>query len=154
MDPMERRSQAARSQAAREQITQAALTVFALKGFAAASMEDICLAAGCSKGGLYHHFRSKSEILGAVIDLLADRAALTAPFGDAAIGRVVLETWAEASRDSVLRERLHRATAASGRATSALLEAVRIGVLIQTLTRYDNAETSDPLRCLGIERAA
>ena len=58
-----------RSQAAQDNIVQAALTVFALKGYALASMDDVCMAAGCSKGGLYHHFRTKHALLTAVVIL-------------------------------------------------------------------------------------
>jgi len=75
-----RRTQAARSQHARDQIAQAALTVFALKGFAASSMDDICMAAGCSKGGLYHHFPTKSAVLGGVVERLLVQRALLPPF--------------------------------------------------------------------------
>ncbi len=107
--------QAQRSQSARDQITQAALTVFALKGYAAASMDDVCMAAGCSKGGLYHHFPSKQAILAGVVERLTASGALLPPFQAAegqlalpaaAIGRVLLEIWAEASHDAELRQLL------------------------------------------------
>ncbi len=68
--------QATRSQTARDNITQAALTVFALKGYGSASMDDVCLAAGCSKGGLYHHFRTKSAVLRGVVGRLAQDGSL------------------------------------------------------------------------------
>ena len=73
--------QTQRSQAAQDNIVQAALTVFALKGYAASSMEDVCLAAGCSKGGLYHHFRTKHALLRSVVQRLASTGALLPPFG-------------------------------------------------------------------------
>lgn len=44
-------------------IIDAAINEFVEKGYAAASMESIAGRAGLSKGGLYHHFRSKAEIL-------------------------------------------------------------------------------------------
>ncbi len=44
-------------------IIEAALSEFLEKGFETATMESIALRAGLSKGGLYHHFRSKDEIL-------------------------------------------------------------------------------------------
>ena len=107
--------QTARSQATCEQIVQAALTVFALKGYASTSMDEICMAAGCSKGGLYHHFPTKSAVLSSVVDKLARSGVLLPPFVSSdgsltlqpgAIGRVLLEVWAEAARDDGLRDRL------------------------------------------------
>ena len=46
-----------------EEIVTAAVEEFLKKGYERASMEHIALRAGLSKGGLYHHFRSKDEIL-------------------------------------------------------------------------------------------
>jgi AcrR family transcriptional regulator len=45
------------------EIIQAAVDEFLEKGYEAASMDAIARRAGVSKGGLYHHFRSKDEIL-------------------------------------------------------------------------------------------
>lgn len=44
-------------------IIQAALDEFLEKGYEGTSMEAIAVRAGISKGGLYHHFKSKEEIL-------------------------------------------------------------------------------------------
>jgi len=169
MEP-QRRTQAARSQAARDQIVQAALTVFALKGYAAASMDDLCLAAGCSKGGLYHHFPTKSAVLGGVVDRLTSRGALLPPFGPAAdgsvpqqaMGRILIEIWAEAARDESLRSRLRagyeaqlddqlRDPAPNGAGLTTIL---RIGTLIQLLTRSEAIDAAAVARRLGIDRAA
>jgi AcrR family transcriptional regulator len=46
-----------------EEIVQAAVQEFLEKGYEGASMDDIARRASLSKGGLYHHFRSKDEIL-------------------------------------------------------------------------------------------
>jgi AcrR family transcriptional regulator len=46
-----------------EEIVQAAVDVFLKDGYDGASMEAIAGRAGISKGGLYHHFSSKDEIL-------------------------------------------------------------------------------------------
>jgi AcrR family transcriptional regulator len=48
------------------EIIEAAITEFIEKGYANASMESIAKRANLSKGGLYHHFKSKTEILLAV----------------------------------------------------------------------------------------
>ena len=161
--------QAARSQAARNRITQAALTVFALKGYAAASIDDVCLAAGTSKGGLYHHFPNKSAVLAGVVDRLAQIGALRPPFepgaGEAslsprAIGQVLIEVWAEAARDEALRARLRAGYGTSidrgprESASDGLRDILRIGALIQLLTRGDALDAGETARRLGIERAA
>ena len=48
------------------EIIEAAICEFIEKGFEDASMENIASRANMSKGGLYHHFNSKAEILLAV----------------------------------------------------------------------------------------
>ncbi len=45
------------------EIIRAAVEVFVEKGYEGASMNTIANGAGISKGGLYHHFKSKDEIL-------------------------------------------------------------------------------------------
>lgn len=52
-----------------EQILQAAVSEFLDKGYEGASMESIARRAGLTKGGVYHHFTSKDEILAAANDL-------------------------------------------------------------------------------------
>lgn len=46
-----------------DDIVNAAIEVFLEKGYEGASMENIALKAHMSKGGLYHHFKSKEEVL-------------------------------------------------------------------------------------------
>ena len=157
-----RRTQAARSRATRDQIVHSALTVFALKGFAASSMDDICLAAGCSKGGLYHHFPTKRAVLSGVIDRLAESGALLPPFPPgplqpAALGRVLIEVWAEAARDAALRTQLrerYERHLDGALLASDLAAILRIGTLIQMLALGDGMVPADAARRLGIERAA
>ncbi|HPS14061.1 MAG TPA: TetR/AcrR family transcriptional regulator [Prolixibacteraceae bacterium] len=48
------------------EIIEAAISEFLEKGYDNASMEGIARRANLSKGGLYHHFKSKAEILIAV----------------------------------------------------------------------------------------
>src|SRR5690349_19521825 len=78
--------QALRSRATHAQIVQSALTVFALKGYGMTSMDDVCLAAGCSKGGLYHHFPTKQSVLKAVVQRLVDSGELLPPFESSQAG--------------------------------------------------------------------
>lgn len=46
-----------------EAIIEAAVGIFLEKGFEGTSMEAIAKRAGLTKGGLYHHFKGKDEIL-------------------------------------------------------------------------------------------
>lgn len=50
----------------RRAILDAAATCFARQGFAQTSIDDIARAIGATKGKIYHHFRSKGELLSAV----------------------------------------------------------------------------------------
>jgi AcrR family transcriptional regulator len=51
----------------KQEILAAATAVFAQKGFAGASMDDIVQASGISKGGLYWHFKSKDDLIAAIL---------------------------------------------------------------------------------------
>lgn len=60
----------------RQAIIDAAVAVFVQHGFAAATTDQIARAAGLSKGGLYWHFKSKDEILSALLLEFFDRDLL------------------------------------------------------------------------------
>lgn len=52
------------TQARKREIVQGALRCFTRKGIERTSVQDICKAAGCSVGSLYHHFGSKEGVAG------------------------------------------------------------------------------------------
>ncbi|MCB1381346.1 MAG: TetR/AcrR family transcriptional regulator [Notoacmeibacter sp.] len=58
---------------ARERIVEQADRLFYEKGFDHTSFAHIATAAGLSRGNFYYHFRTKDEILDAVIDLRTTR---------------------------------------------------------------------------------
>jgi TetR/AcrR family acrAB operon transcriptional repressor len=60
-------------EARRQAILEAAIGVFAQRGFDAATTDDIARGAGLSKGGLYWHFKSKDDILAAILMQLFDQ---------------------------------------------------------------------------------
>lgn len=53
-----------------KEILEAATICFSNKGYSGTSINDICKKAGIAKGGLYWHFKSKREILIALLDTL------------------------------------------------------------------------------------
>ncbi|MDR1117900.1 MAG: TetR/AcrR family transcriptional regulator, partial [Bifidobacteriaceae bacterium] len=54
-------------------ILDAAEGLFVEKGYEAASVGDILAAVGMGRGTFYHYFRSKEDVLEAVVDRLTDR---------------------------------------------------------------------------------
>ena len=46
----------------RTRLLDAAMAVFRAKGYAATSVDDLCRAAGVTKGAFFHHFRTKEEV--------------------------------------------------------------------------------------------
>jgi len=58
---------AKRAEHARKEILRAGLKVFARQGFRAATMEDIAAELAASKGLLYYYFKTKEEILNAIL---------------------------------------------------------------------------------------
>ena len=51
-----------RSAPARDKILSAAFSVIRTKGYSAASVDDLCTAAGVTKGAFFHHFESKDAL--------------------------------------------------------------------------------------------
>jgi TetR/AcrR family transcriptional regulator, transcriptional repressor for nem operon len=49
-------------QDAKAKLLDAALSVIRTKGFSATTVDDLCAAAGVTKGAFFHHFKSKDEL--------------------------------------------------------------------------------------------
>lgn len=71
------------SEVTRRKLLDAARDVIRQKGYAATTVDDVCKAAGVTKGGFFHHFESK-EALGlaaiAAFNEMADQLFTTAPY--------------------------------------------------------------------------
>lgn len=59
----------------RQQLLDTAEKLFCQRGYEASSVQDILNAASMSKGGFYHHFSGKEEVLAALCARRAQRAA-------------------------------------------------------------------------------
>jgi len=72
-----------RSTATRAKLLEAARDVIRAQGYAATSVDDICAAAGVTKGGFFHHFPSKEQLGIAAIEQFNEAASAifgTAPY--------------------------------------------------------------------------
>jgi AcrR family transcriptional regulator len=111
----------------REELVQAARQVFLERGYHGASLETVAAAAGFSTGAVYSAFQGKADLFLAVLDArIAERAQQMAQVGAAAAtmadfaeqlarqfvatskrerawSLLVVEFWAHAARDPVLR---------------------------------------------------
>jgi TetR/AcrR family transcriptional regulator, transcriptional repressor for nem operon len=59
-------------QSAREKILNAALSIIRAKGYAGTSVDDLCRAAGVTKGAFFHHFAGKDDLAVAAADYWAE----------------------------------------------------------------------------------
>ena len=77
MAPSDRtgRTRAEKSQETRNRLVQAAMELFLAHGYESTSVDAVLDRADLSKGTFYHHFKSKSELLDAVVAALAQEAA-------------------------------------------------------------------------------
>jgi AcrR family transcriptional regulator len=95
-----------RHEEGRARLLEAALGALSRKGFEGASVEDICRAAGYSKGGFYFHFRGKEDILLHLVEGLIDGSEDAAPLGEGWSRGLLMELWGQACRKPHIRERL------------------------------------------------
>ena len=61
-------------ESAREKLLDAALRIIRTKGYSASTVDDICMAAGVSKGSFFHYFASKEELAVAAARHFSDMA--------------------------------------------------------------------------------
>jgi AcrR family transcriptional regulator len=116
----------------RERLLRAAGTVFAERGYDGASLDDVAVAAGLTKGAVYSSFASKEELFYALIrERIRERLELVTKAADgratvsditrdtaSALGELMstqaewsllfIEFWARAVRDPGLRDELAR----------------------------------------------
>jgi AcrR family transcriptional regulator len=69
----------AKSQTTRAAILEAALEVFARGGYRSGSLREVAEAVGMTEAGVLHHFRNKSALLAAVLDLRDQKSLSMVP---------------------------------------------------------------------------
>lgn len=100
----------------RDEILDAAAKAFMTKGFAAASIDDVAEVLGCTKGKIYHHYRSKTDLFFDVhkramsMDLTAVSAARET--GETAIDRLL--AMANAHLMLIMKELAYQRVAVQG----------------------------------------
>lgn len=70
---------------ARTKLLNAALSLIRTKGYAATTVDELCAAAGVTKGAFFHHFKSKDELGVAAADYWAETTSALfagAPYHD------------------------------------------------------------------------
>src|SRR5579871_3511760 len=74
----------------REAFVEAALRLMQARGYEQTSIQDVLDAVGASRGAFYHYFDSKQELLGAMVDRIAEEAlaALSPMVDDPHLGAI------------------------------------------------------------------
>jgi len=123
----------------RRQIVEVADRLFYERGFEATSFADIAQAVGLSRGNFYYHFRTKDEILGAVIDR---RMATT---------RAMLEAWEEETPAPAERIRRFLRMLIANRA-AIMRHGCPVGTLCSEMAKLDHAAQADSARLFTLFR--
>ena len=104
------------AEARKDEILDAAEALFMEKGFEGASTDDILRRVGIARGTLYYHFKSKEDIMDALIDrytaaMTAAARAAAAEQGvpaDARVLRAVLALKSPGGPDRAISEHIHK----------------------------------------------
>ncbi|MBJ3777332.1 TetR/AcrR family transcriptional regulator [Acuticoccus mangrovi] len=123
----------------REHIVEAADRLFYENGYAATSFADIAAAVGLSRGNFYYHFKTKDELLGAVI---ARRLAST---------EAMLAAWEEGASSPVARIRRFIDILVMNRA-KIIAYGCPVGTLCEELAKLDHAAQDDAAAIFGAYR--
>lgn len=123
----------------RQQIVAAADRLFYERGFEATSFADIAQAVGLSRGNFYYHFKTKDEILAAVIAFRLDAT------------RAKLEAWEAAAPLPLERIRSFVHILIMNRA-KIMAYGCPVGTLCNELSKLDHAARGDATAIFGLFR--
>lgn len=128
--PMSAKAATTRAQTTRDHIVEAADELFYAHGFANTSFADIAEAVGISRGNFYYHFKTKDEILEAVIAL---RLANT---------RRMLDEWNSAGDSPAARIRCFVHILIANQA-KIMLQGCPVGTLSSELAKLEHGQHDD-----------
>lgn len=142
----------------RQEIIEEAMRLFQEKGFEATSVQDVMKGLGIAKGTIYHYFKSKEELMEAVVekivldDFEAKRALLESTAGTAMERlKVLVEHPSLASQNEELLSQLHRPANAGMHtrllAVSLMKEAELYALIIRQGVEEGIFQTEHPLEC-------
>jgi AcrR family transcriptional regulator len=145
----------------RAKLIDAALQLFSVSGYDHATIDDTSAAAGYSKGAYYFHFSTKDDILLELLRMWTEsRSALLAGAAEEAVSReavhdtlsgfisysdapqwpgVLLEFWAQASRNLEVGKRLTQAYATWRKELSEMFTAAAAAGVVQAASADDAA---------------
>jgi AcrR family transcriptional regulator len=135
-----------RSNRTRGALLRAARQLFAEKGFAQTGREEIAERAGVTRGALYHHFSSKTEVAAAVIaeleDELVDLVVAAALTGDGVRAQLRLgcQAYMDACADPTMARILAEAPSVLGMEACRALDAEACVPLLEEVFRLAEAE--------------
>lgn len=124
----------------RQQIVEAADRLFYERGFEATSFADIARELGLSRGNFYYHFKTKDEILDAVI---RQRLETT---------RDMLDAWERDIRSPAERIRSFFRILIANR-TRIMAHGCPVGTLCNELAKLDHAAKADAARLFALFRS-
>ncbi len=128
-----------KTSATREQIIEAADQLFYQQGFAHTSFSDIAGVVGISRGNFYYHFKSKDEILDAVIN---ERLQNT---------QDMLDMWEEAASTPAARIRSYIHILLTNR-DKIMRYGCPVGTLCGELAKLDHCERTESIRLFDLFR--
>jgi AcrR family transcriptional regulator len=123
----------------RQQIVTAADRLFYEHGFEATSFADIAKQVGLSRGNFYYHFRTKNEILGAVIALRLVNA------------QAMLHAWEEGAAEPMERIRSFVHILIANRA-KIMAYGCPVGTLCSELAKLDHVSKDDAAKLFTLFR--
>jgi len=123
----------------RDCIVAQADTLFYERGFEATSFADIAATLGISRGNFYHHFKSKDDILNAVIAIRIERT------------RALLEGW-QVATDSPRQRILSFIRMLIGNRAKIMAFGCPVGTLCSELAKLDHAAQARAADIFGLFR--
>ncbi len=136
-----------RGDLSRQKILTAARSLFAAKGFSAVTMQDICNITQLSRGGLYRHYASTTEVFSAII--MEEQTQALAALDDAKNRRISPDTILHSFLRSRLTQLLDPKQSIDN-ATAEFAAGSAVGKALLTQRAHHSVEILSELLQLGV----